>query len=170
VKFVKPLAVITALIGLAVLPMSAGAAQPKTLWVAPPSVVVAVSSAASPAVTATSCATATYHTIQSAISAAPVGATINICTGTYVEQLTLTQSVSLVAVGAVSVQLPANPANSETACDNAPGNGPYEPDQDGVLICGNATVSITGITVDAAWGQTRAATASTGSSWPAEPH
>ena len=169
-KFVKPLAVITALIGLAVLPMPAGAAQPKTLWVAPPSVVVAVSSAASPAVTATSCATATYHTIQSAISAAPVGATINICTGTYVEQLTLTQSVSLVAVGAVSVQLPASPANSETACDNAPGNGPYEPDQDGVLICGNATVSITGITVDAAWGQTRAATASTGSSWPAEPH
>ncbi len=150
-KFVKPLAVITALIGLAVLPMPAGAAQPKTLWVAPPSVVVAVSSAASPAVTATSCATATYHTIQSAISAAPVGATINICTGTYVEQLTLTQSVSLVAVGAVSVQLPASPANSETACDNAPGNGPYEPDQDGVVICGNATVSITGITVDAAW-------------------
>jgi hypothetical protein len=151
VKFAKPLIAIAALIGLAVLPVSASAAPPKTLWVAPPPIVAPVSNAVAPAAIATSCATATYHTIQSAINAAAVGATINICAGTYVEQLIITQSVSLVAVGAVSVQLPADPANSETACDNATGNGPYEPDQDGVVICGSATVNVTGIAVDAAW-------------------
>jgi hypothetical protein len=148
VKLIKPVAAIAALAAVAILPMTASAAQPKTLWVSPAPVVVAtVTSAAAD----TSCATASYHTIQSAINAASAGNTINICAGTYTEQLTITQSVSLVAVGAVTVQLPASPANSETACDNAPGNGPYEPDQDGVVICGTATVNITGITVDAAW-------------------
>ena len=148
-KLIKPVAAIAVLVAIAILPMTASAAPPKTLWVSPPAVVHAL--AVTNAAADTSCATASYNTIQSAINVAPVGATINICAGTYTEQLTITQSVSLVAVGAVTVQLPASPANSETACDNAPGNGPYEPDQDGVVICGTATVNITGITVDAAW-------------------
>ena len=148
-KLIKPVAAIAVLVAIAILPMTASAAPPKTLWVSPTAVVPA--SAVTNAAADTSCATASYNTIQSAINAAPVGATINICAGTYTEQLTITQTVSLVAVGAVTVQLPASPANSETACDNAPGNGPYEPDQDGVVICGTATVNITGITVDAAW-------------------
>ncbi|MGA2007337.1 MAG: hypothetical protein ABSH27_07220 [Solirubrobacteraceae bacterium] len=143
------MAAIAVLAAIAIPPMTASAAPPKTLWVSPTAVVHA--SAVTNAAANTSCATASYNTIQSAINVAPVGATINICAGTYTEQLTITQSVSLVAVGAVTVQLPASPANSETACDNAPGNGPYEPDQDGVVICGTATVNITGITVDAAW-------------------
>ena len=106
-KLVKPLAAVAAVVGLAVLPVTAGAAPPKSLWVAPAPVVVAsVPRAVTPAVTNTSCATAAYHTIQSAIAAARAGATINICAGTYVEQLTITQSVSLVAVGAVTVALP----------------------------------------------------------------
>ncbi len=151
-KLIKPLAAVAAVVGLAVLPVTAGAAPPKTLWVAPAPVVVAsVPRAVTPAVTNAGYATAPYHTIQSAIAAAPAGATINICAGTYVEQLTITQSVSLVAVGAVTVALPASPANSETACDNAVGNGPYEPDQDEVVLCGSASVNITGVTVDAAW-------------------
>ncbi len=143
----NPLIVLAAVVGLAILPATALAtphappAPPKTFWV----------SSATVSAAPNSCAKPSYNTIQSAINAAPAGATINICAGTYVEQLTITQSVSLVAVGAVTVALPASPASSETACDNAPGNGPYEPDQDGVVICGTATVNITGITVDAAW-------------------
>jgi hypothetical protein len=129
--------------------MTASAAPPKTLWVSPAPIVVA--SVVTNAAADSSCATAAYHTIQSAISAAPAGATINICAGTYTEQLTITQSVSLVAVGAVTVALPASPVNATTACDTAPGTGSYQPDQDGVVICGAATVNITGLTVDAAW-------------------
>ena len=149
----KPLAAIAAVVGLAILPMTANAAPPKILWVSPAPVVVAsaVPNTATPAVTSTGCATAAYHTIQSAISAAPAGATIDICAGTYVEQLTITQSVSLVAVGAVTVELPASPANATTLCDTATGTASYQPDQDGVVICGVATVNVTGLTVDAAW-------------------
>jgi hypothetical protein len=149
VKLIKPVAGIAVLAAIAILPMTASAAPPKTLWVSPAPVVVA--SVVTNAAADSSCATAAYHTIQSAISAAPAGTTINICAGTYTEQLTITQSVSLVAVGAVTVALPASPANATTACDTAPGTGGYQPDQDGVVICGAATVNITGLTVDAAW-------------------
>jgi hypothetical protein len=149
VKLIKPVAAIAVLAAIAILPMTASAAPPKTLWVSPAPIVVA--SVVTNAAADSSCATAAYHTIQSAISAAPAGATINICAGTYTEQLTITQSVSLVAVGAVTVALPASPVNATTACDTAPGTGSYQPDQDGVVICGAATVNITGLTVDAAW-------------------
>jgi hypothetical protein len=149
VKLTKPLVAIGVVVGLAALPISASAAAPKALWVSPAPIIV--SSASSDTTAATSCATATFHTIQSAINAATPGETINICAGTYVEQLTISQSVTLDGIGAVTVQLPADPANSETACDTATGNGPYEPDQDGVVICGPATVNINNVTVDAAW-------------------
>jgi hypothetical protein len=145
--------VVAALAGLVALPPAASAAPPATLWVAPPPIVVssAVSNAPATVTTGTSCANPGYHTIQSAIAAAPAGATINICAGTYVEQLTITQSVSLVGVGAATVELPASPANSTTACDTAPGTGSYQPDQDGIAICGAATVNINNLTIDPAW-------------------
>jgi hypothetical protein len=145
--------VVVALAGLATLPAAASAASPATLWVAPAPVVVSSALSATPTVATagTSCANPGYHTIQSAIAAAPAGATINICAGTYVEQLTITQSVSLVAQGAVTVQLPAAPANGTTACDAANVAAGFQPDQSGVVICGAATVNIQGLTVDAAW-------------------
>jgi hypothetical protein len=147
-KLVKPLVAIAAVVGLAAMPLSAGAATPRTLWVAPAPI---ISSSISSATAGTSCATATFHTIQSAINAAAPGATINICAGTYVEQLTITQSVSLIAQGAVTVQLPPAPANGTTACDAANVTAGYQPDQSGIVICAAATVNIQGLTVDAAW-------------------
>jgi hypothetical protein len=154
VNRLNPLMVLAAVVGLAILPATA-LAMPRTpptppRTPPPPAKTFWVSSATI-AAAPNSCLKPSYNTIQSAINAAPAGATINICAGNYVEQLTITQPVSLVGVGAVTVQLPVVPADSETACDNATGNGPYEPDQDGIVICGASTVNITDLTVDAAW-------------------
>jgi hypothetical protein len=85
------------------------------------------------------------------------GAKIEVCTGTYVEQLQITKALSIVAAGSVTVQLPEEPADSTTECDKASlkgleahGDG-NEPDQDEIAICGPGTVTITGLTIDASW-------------------
>jgi hypothetical protein len=114
---------------------------PKTLWVSPAAV----------SATPDSCSKPGYNTIQSAINVAPAGATIRVCAGTCVEQLQIIQAVSLVGVGAVTVQLPAVPANSTTACDTAPGTGAFQPNQDGVAVCTTGVVNITGLKINAAW-------------------
>jgi hypothetical protein len=103
----------------------------------------------------TSCAAPGYNTIQAAVNAATPGQQIVVCAGTYTEQLQITKSVEISAIGTVTVQLPGTPANATTSCDAqmAAGNpgSPPEQDQDAISICGNVTVSLTGITVDAAW-------------------
>jgi parallel beta helix pectate lyase-like protein len=137
----KPLIVLAAIVGLAVLPTTAPAAPGRNLWVSSAPISAADSG----------CATPGYNTIQSAINAAPAGATIRVCTGIYVEALTITQPVSLVAAGPVTVEVPAIPANSTTACDSAPGTAAYQPDQDAIAICTGGTVNIAGLTIDAAW-------------------
>jgi hypothetical protein len=100
----------------------------------------------------TSCAHPGYSTIQSAINVAGnFGATIEVCAGTYTEQLTMTQSVALKGSGGVTVKLPASPVNSTTSCDNAIGAAsPFQQPQDAISICGTS-VSITGISVSAFW-------------------
>jgi hypothetical protein len=100
-----------------------------------------------------SCAKPGYRTIQSAIAVAGNhGATIEVCTGTYTEQLTITNSVSLVASGGpVTVVLPATPADATTTCDLAVNSAYSTTDQDGISICGPVTVGLTGITVQADW-------------------
>lgn len=117
-------------------------ATPVALWVSPHTI-------SSPG---NSCAHPGFNSIQAAITGAPAGATINVCAGTYAEQLQITKSLSLVSqAGAVTVTLPATIANATTACDTAPGTGAYQADQDGVSICGHVTVKMTGIAVQAAW-------------------
>jgi len=116
-------------------------AGPVALWVSPHTI-------SSPG---NSCTHPGFNSIQAAISGAPSGATINVCAGTYTEQLTITKTLSLVGQGVVTVALPAVVANSTTSCDTAPGTGAYSPDQDGVVVCGHVTVKATGITVSAAW-------------------
>lgn len=100
----------------------------------------------------TSCTHPGYATIQSAINAAASGATIHICASVnpYVEQLTITQPVSLVTNGPATVQLPAAPVNSTTSCDNSIGAVSQQP-QDEISICSLGTVNITGLTVSAYW-------------------
>jgi hypothetical protein len=100
----------------------------------------------------TSCTAPGFTTIQSAVTAAPAGATIKVCAGTYTEQVQIARSVTIAGLGNVTVQLPSTPATSTAACDNVSGAGP---DQDGIVICGkNTSVTLDNIVVDAAWATT----------------
>jgi hypothetical protein len=103
----------------------------------------------------TSCAEPGYNTIQAAINAAAPGQQIMVCAGTYTEQLQITHSVEISGIGTVIVKLPGSPADATTTCDKQmasgnPGNPP-EKDQDAISICGDISVSLARITVDAAW-------------------
>jgi hypothetical protein len=135
------IAAVAAIAAMALIAVPA-AASATTLWVAQ-----------APTVTGNgrSCTSPGYNTIQGALSAAPLGASVSVCGGTYEEQLQITQAVSLKAVGSVTVKLPAAPANSTTACDTAPGTGSYQPDQDLVAVCGTGVVKVTGFTFEAYW-------------------
>jgi hypothetical protein len=128
--------------GVSVWPAAALADQPGAIW---------VSGAPTVGGSGTSCRHPGYNTIRAAIRAAPSRATIEVCKGTYAEQLQITRSVTIQGVGTVVVKLPATPANSNTACDKAPGTGSFQRDQDGVAICGKGTVSLIHLTIDAAW-------------------
>jgi len=103
-----------------------------------------------------SCAQPNFATIQGALDALkalPTG-TINICPGTYTEQLTITKPDKLTVAGtagSAKVVLPASPANSKTSCDEAPGTEKFQPNQDAISICTPGTVSITGLKLEAKW-------------------
>ena len=101
-----------------------------------------------------SCTHPGYSTIQAAITAASNGTSVEVCTGTYAEQLTITKALKLDAAngaGTVVVTLPATPADSITACDQAPGTEDFQADQDAVSTCTSGTVTISGMTFEAKW-------------------
>ncbi len=132
-----------AMAGFIVLPAAvAGASGGGRLWV---SNVAALSSAPG-----TSCSSPGYSTIQSAITAAATGDTVEVCAGTYTEQLTITTDLNIKAVGSANLVLPASPVNDTTTCDDAYGAAWNNYDQEAVSICG-ATVHMTGLNVSAIW-------------------
>jgi hypothetical protein len=141
--------VLGACMALAMLAASAASASAANLW---------VSSTAPISGPHSSCVHPGYNTIQSAIefvnkTPAP-GSSIHVCPGTYTEQLTITEPLKLTAVdgaGSAKVVLPAEPADSITACDQAEGTASYQPDQDEVSICTTGTVGITGLTFEPKW-------------------
>lgn len=99
-----------------------------------------------------SCTQPAYASVQAALNAS--ASTIEVCPGTYTEQLTITQPVTIKATGtagSADVVLPAAPLDTKTKCDEAPGTGSYQPDQDGVSICTTGTVSITGLKFEPKW-------------------
>jgi len=125
------------------------AAKTNVLWVAPAHVVSG---------NGTSCVHPGYNSIQAAVSVAHAKATIDVCAGTYVEQVQVQRAVKLVANGAVTLKLPAHPADSTTACDEAgllgeetQSLGSGQPDQDLLAVCGAGTVSVEGFTFEADW-------------------
>ncbi len=136
------IAVGAAIVAVTAMPGLASANVPKALWVA---------TATPVAGGGTSCAKPGYNSVQAAVGAASSGATINVCAGTYTEQVVITKSVTIVGSGSPTIALPAAPTNSTTACDTAPGTELYQADQDGVVVCGPVTVTLKGITVSAAW-------------------
>jgi len=120
-------------------------AAAEKLWVSP-----------SPTVTGNgkSCTEPGFNAIQGAITKAGSGATIEVCSGTYTEQLTVTKSVNLKAAGTPVVKLPAAPASSTTTCASALTSGEppsTEAAQNEVEICGKVTVKIAGLAIEAAW-------------------
>lgn len=93
----------------------------------------------------TSCAAPGYATIQAAVNAAPSGATVRICAGTYQEQVQITAPVTLTGTGGVvTIELPAVPA-AATVC------AATLTDQYGVDVCGSVSVTMQGLTIDSAW-------------------
>ena len=134
-----------ALGGLAVLPAAAFASSPSSLWVN------ATGAVAPSATTGTSCANPGFTTIQAALDAAPANATVHVCSGTYAEQLSIISPVSIVSAGSsITVELPAVPAVTTSACTPAIGD-PVAQYQDEITICTTGTVGIKGITVQALW-------------------
>ena len=92
----------------------------------------------------TSCTNPGFTSIQAAVAIAQAeSGTVEVCAGTYVEQLDITGNISLVANGAVTIQLPAAPADSTTSCDQAVVASGGQAPQDEISIC-NATVSMLG--------------------------
>lgn len=113
-----------------------------------------VSSSATVASPGSSCAQPGYNTIQSAIEAGSAGASVHVCPGSYTEQLTIVKPIKLLAAGGAGTAkllLPSKPVNATSSCDEALAKAGYEPDQDAVSICTTGTVSMTGLTIDAAW-------------------
>ena len=142
---------------------SAGAANASTrpeLWVA---------TTGAPTAADFSCATARYATVQSAVTAAEsleaahplVVPTIELCPGTYQEQVTITKSLVITHAprsGRVLIELPATPALSTTNCQ-ANATSAQVP-QSVLEICGAAagganttgvSVSVNQVTVQGDW-------------------
>jgi hypothetical protein len=136
--FIGACAVLSALI----IPAGASAAS---LW---------VSNSAPTSAPSNSCAHPGYSAIKSAILVAGTGSTVNICPGSYTEQLTVTKAIKLLAAGgagSAKVVLPEKPVDSITACDSALEKAGDQPDQDAVSICTSGTVTMTGLTIEARW-------------------
>jgi nitrous oxidase accessory protein NosD len=103
-----------------------------------------------------SCTQPGFSTVQSAIAGVASGGTVEICAGTYTEQLQITKSVSLKGAGesSTTIALPsADPANSTTACDDAVNTayGSGGTVQDEISICDAGGVSMSNLTVQPRW-------------------
>jgi hypothetical protein len=92
-----------------------------------------------------------YTSIQTAINAATSDSTINVCGGSYTEQLEIKKQINLVGKETPIVKLPGAPEDSKTACDEAINTATGGEDQDLVSICTSKTVTITGMTFEAKW-------------------
>lgn len=107
-----------------------------------------VSTTAAPSAPFNSCEHPGYNTIQEAIDG--TASKIEVCGGTYKEQLHIEREVAITGNGA-RVELPASPAKSETACDAASEAGDGLEDQDLVSICTGGKVKLSGLAFNAIW-------------------
>jgi hypothetical protein len=100
-----------------------------------------------------SCTHAGFKEVQTAIDEAEAtpGSTVEVCGGTYREQLEITGEVRIVGKSGAKVTLPAAIADSNTACDRAIDALGGQPDQDLVSICTRDTVKLSKLTLEAKW-------------------
>jgi nitrous oxidase accessory protein NosD len=105
-------------------------------------------SSAPPVVGGKSCAHPGYNKVQDAITASLSGGTVDVCSGTYTEQLTIAKAIKLNAIngaGTATVAMPATPANATSTCDTELG----AERRDEISICTSETVTIVGLSVQA---------------------
>jgi Right handed beta helix region len=128
----------TAIAAVAAFAMPAAASAAKTVWV----------STEAPSAPYNSCEHPGYDSIQEAINGS--GSKIEVCDGTYREQLQIERPVTIFGNGA-RLEVPAVPQKSSTACDAASEAGDSLEDQDLISICTAGKVTINGLIVDAIW-------------------
>jgi Right handed beta helix region len=132
---VLPWAAVVALCALAI-PATASASG--MAWV----------SSSAPVGTNKSCASPGFNSVQAALEAAPSGAKINVCGGTYEEQIQVTQPAKIVLAsgsGTAKLVMPSTPSESTTSCDTAVPGG----QTDEISVCTSGKVSIRGLTIEA---------------------
>lgn len=118
-------------------------AQAKTLFVS-----------SSPSPPGTGCAHAGFSEIQTAIDEAETfsqPATVEVCGGTFSEQLEITREITLLGKKGAKIELPATIKDSASRCDAVIDMLVSQPDEDLVSICGPGRVSISGLTLQAKW-------------------
>jgi hypothetical protein len=93
-----------------------------------------------------SCMHPNYSSIQKAVEAPSTAVTV--CPGTYTEQVQVTKAVNITAQPGATLEIPASPVDSTTACDTAI-KAPYQANRDEISICTAGTVSITGLKIKA---------------------
>jgi Protein of unknown function (DUF1565) len=129
----------------------------------PPGTTLFVSPSGSSAGADTSCDTAGYSTIQSAVTAAPSGGTVIVCPGTYTENVVISQPLKLVGLDGATVQGSTTP---QMACDQFifSSTGPPTPVFGGpcfaAITITSSWVKVTGFTVTGAVGEGILATGS----------
>ena len=98
-----------------------------------------------------SCTEPRFNSVQVAVSSGAT--TIEICAGTYTEQIEIAGPAKLDAfdgVGSVTLAMPATPARSESPCDTKSNESEGALNQsDEISICTSGTVTMTGIDVEA---------------------
>jgi Right handed beta helix region len=87
------------------------------------------------------CPTAKFTTIQSAVNAASPGATIHICAGTYVEQVSISKPLNIEADSGTILMPSAMQANAASLVDSTPL-------ATAILVNGASDVTIEGLIVD----------------------
>lgn len=99
----------------------------------------------------TSCVHPGYTSVQTAIDEAPAGSTINICGGSYSEQLKIEKEVTLAGRSGAKIVLPGTPSKSETTCDRERNLAVGGEDEDLVSICTTGKVTLSKLTLEAKW-------------------
>lgn len=95
-----------------------------------------------------SCASPGFSSVQAALEAAPSGGKINVCGGTYVEQVQVTKPAKIALAsgsGTARLVMPETPSESTTSCDTAVPGG----QTDEISVCTTGKVSIKGLTIEA---------------------
>jgi hypothetical protein len=132
----RTLTLAASLVGALALTLPGAASAAQGLWV----------SASTPVGADTSCSSPGFATVQAALNFATPNTQVNVCAGTYTEQIEIVKAVKLTsAQGGVILQMPSKPVPSKTTCDTEPSLEPGQIDE--VSICTKGDVTLSGLEI-----------------------